>query len=465
MGLFKKATDYLEDRLGVPTTWREFTDRNLPRGIGWIHTLGSATLFFLFVQVATGIFLAFYYVPSPEHAYESVYQITNQLQFGWLVRGIHKWSASLLVILVVLHLLRVLYMGAYKYPRELTWVVGVLLLLVVMAFGFTGYLLPWDQKAYWATVVGTHIASYAPLIGDYIMEILRGQPEVGVRTLGRFYAFHTLFLPLILFSLVGIHVAMVIKQGIAPLPVKKFASATRDEYYKLYARFKEKGRPFYESMAKDAIVSLALLLLVVFLAWKVGVPLEKEADPTSATYVPRPEWYFFFLFELLWWFPGQWIPVATFWIPAFLILTLLLLPWLDRSVHRSPLRRPVTTAVTTVVLTLAIFLTYKGATAPKPPTVAAAARVKLQTEALSPLAQKGMVIYEEQGCAACHTIAGEGGAAGPPLTKIGRTRDVDWLKKFLFDPTIKNPDSEMPPYDDLSPEELEALVTYLQTLK
>lgn len=465
MGLFKKATDYLEDRLELPTMWRTFTDRNLPRGVGWMHTFGSATLFLLLVQVATGIFLAFYYVPSPEHAYESVYQITNQLQFGWLVRGIHKWAASLVVIFVALHMLRVLYMAAYKYPRELTWVVGVLLLLVVMAFGFTGYLLPWDQKAYWATVVGTHIASFAPIIGDYVMELLRGQPEVGVRTLGRFYAFHTLFLPAILFILVAIHVAMVIKQGIAPLPVKKFASVTREQYHNLYETFKEKGRPFYESMAKDAIVSFVLLLLLVFLAWKLGAPLEEEADPTSSTYVPRPEWYFFFLFELLWWFPGKWIPVATFWIPALLILVLLFLPWLDRSIHRAPARRPLTAALSTAVLAMAVFLTYKGATAPKPPTVAVQVRARLESETLSPEAQKGLAVYEEQGCAACHTIAGEGSPAGPDLTKVARKRDANWLKEFVADPTTINPDSEMPPYDYLTPEELEALVAYLQTLK
>ena len=186
--MIKKATDFLEDRLGLPTIWRKFTDRKLPREIGWMHTLGSATLFLLLVQIVTGIFLAFYYVPSPEHAYMSVYQITNQLALGWLVRGIHKWAASLIVIFMVLHTLRVLYMAAYKYPRELTWVVGVLLFLVVMALGFTGYLLPWDQKAYWATTVGTHIASYAPLIGDFVAEVLKGQADIGVRTLGRFYA-------------------------------------------------------------------------------------------------------------------------------------------------------------------------------------------------------------------------------------------------------------------------------------
>jgi ubiquinol-cytochrome c reductase cytochrome b subunit len=465
MVFLRALSAYLEERLELPTAWRKFTDRHLPRGIGWMHTLGSATLFLLVVQLATGIFLAFYYVPSPEHAYMSVSQITDQLQFGWLVRGLHKWGASLVVILAVLHMLRVLYMAAYKYPRELSWVIGVLLLLVILAFGFTGYLLPWDQKAYWATVVGTHIASYAPLIGDYVMEILRGQPEVGVRTLGRFYAFHTLFLPAILFVLVAIHVAMVIKQGIAPLPVKRFASVTREEYYRLVERFKQEGRPFYESMAKDVVVSFALLLLLFFLAWKVGASLQAEADPTSATYVPRPEWYFFFLFELLWWFPGKWTSVATFWIPVGLVLLLLLLPWLDRSVHRAPLRRPVTTGLATAVLAMAIFLTYKGATAPQPPTAAAVGRDRLATEALSPEAQQGLQVYAEQGCAACHRITNTGSAAGPDLSKVGGQRDPDWLRGYITDPTTIDPNSVMPAYDYLTPEALEALVAYLRTLK
>ena len=465
MGLLQKTADYLDERLELPTLWRRFTDRPLPKGIGWLHTFGSATLFLLVVQTATGIFLAFYYVPSPEHAYMAVSQITNQLEFGWLLRGIHKWGASLTVVFVGLHLLRVLYMGAYKYPRELTWVVGVLLLLVVVGFGFTGYLLPWDQKGYWATVVGTHIASYTPVVGSYVMELLRGQPEVGVRTLGRFYAFHTLFLPAMLFALAAIHVAMVVKQGIAPPPVREFASATREQYHELMQASKERGRPFYESMAKDAVVALVLLLVLVFLAWRFGTPLDEPADPASTTYVPRPEWYFFFLFELLWWFPSQWIPVATFWIPVSLITVLLLLPWLDRSMHRAPVRRPLTTGLATAAVAMAAFLTYKGATAPTPLTAIAASRAALETEALSPAARTGLQVYEDQGCAACHTARGAGGAGGPDLTTIGQRRDAPWLTAFIQNPSAANPASEMPPYDTMTAADLSALVAYLQTLK
>ena len=465
MGLIERVSEYLEERLGVPTLWRRFTDRPIPKSVGWMHVFGSATLFLLVVQVATGTFLAFYYVPSPEHAYHSVSLISQELTFGWLVRGIHKWCASLVVIFVLLHLLRVLIMGAYKYPRELTWVVGTVLLVVVLAFAFTGYLLPWDQRAYWATVVGTHIAGYTPLVGHFVLEMLRGQPEVGVRTLGRFYAFHTLFLPILLFSLVAIHLGMVIRQGIAPLPIGRFASVKREEYNELYELFKEKGHPFYESMAKDMTVAALLMAVLVVLAWKLGAPLEDPADPASVTYVPRPEWYFYFLFELLWWFPGKWIPVATFWIPALLILALLFLPWLDRSNHRSLLRRPLTTTLTAALLVMAAFLTYRGVTAPRPPTVVAATRAQFEAEALSPRAQKGRQVYEEQACAACHSIGGVGGTAGPSLSSVGSQRDPEWLKRFIVNPAAAQPRSSMPSFDSLKPEELEELVDYLSTLK
>ncbi|MFQ6617191.1 MAG: cytochrome b N-terminal domain-containing protein, partial [Fidelibacterota bacterium] len=330
---------------------------------------------------------------------------------------------------------------------------------------FTGYLLPWDQKAYWATVVGTHIVEYVPVVGNFLLEILRGQAEVGVRTLGRFYAAHTLFLPAILFILVTIHLFMVIKQGIAPLPLKKFATVKREEYADLYQRFKEKGRPFYENITKDAVVAFVLLILLIIMAVSLGAPLEEEADPTSVTYVPRPEWYFFFLFELLWWAPGKWIPIATFWVPTILLLALIFLPWLDRSIHRHPFRRPLAVVLAVSFSIIAAFLTYKGATAPKPPTVVTEVEKRAVAEALPPLALKGSGLYEEQGCAVCHTINGAGGAAGPDLSKAGRYRNTEWLKVFIKDPTTMNPDSEMPAYDWLSEEELEALSFYLSRLK
>ena len=180
--------------------------------LGWLQEgLGAReALFLILLLTQSGFFLAFYYVPSPQHAWERLTDRPQEIPFGRFVRGLHYWGASLTIVVVFLHLLRVFVMGAYKYPRELSWVVGVVLFLVVMLFGFTGYLLPWDQKAYWATVVGTHIAGTAPFVGDYLWRILQGGVEVGTRTLGRFYAAHVLILPAVLYGLILVHVSMVV---------------------------------------------------------------------------------------------------------------------------------------------------------------------------------------------------------------------------------------------------------------
>ena len=449
---------WLDERLGTRSLSAAFLYRRLPRTVGWLHTLGSATIFLLVVQIATGIFLAFYYVPSVEHAYGSIEYI-NGLPFGAFVRGLHRWSASLLVILVVFHMLRVFVMGAFKYPREASWVVGVLLLGVVLSFAFTGYLLPWDQKAYWATVVGTHLTEWTPWFGEMVARLLKGGPDVGVRTLGRFYAFHVLFLPALLVMLVVLHLVMVVRQGIASPPVGRMAVVRREEYAQLYDESKAEGRTFLEHMVRDTIVALVVLALASWLALRFGAPLEEVADPTTTTYVPRPEWYFFFLFELLWWFPGRWTVVPAFWIPTIGFLILLLIPFLDRRPARSPLRRPVAMGVVTVVMAGVIFLTYKGITAPEPPGLAVAG------PEIAPELQVGREAYAAQGCAACHKIGDAGGAAGPDLSRIGAARDVEWLKGFIRNPSSLVPGSPMPPYAALSEEDLDAMARYLASLK
>jgi len=199
-----RIRSWLDERLDVSPLVSGFLDRKVPGNIGWFQTLGSATLFLLIVQIVTGIALSMSYVPSPDHAYDSILYI-DQTPFGGAVRGIHHWSAGLLVLLIGLHTLRVFVWGAHRYPRELTWVVGAGLFFVVLGFAFTGYLLPWDQKAYWATVVGTNIAGSAPIVGGAMLELLRGGQQLGAVTLARFYGIHVWVLPAILFLLVGIH--------------------------------------------------------------------------------------------------------------------------------------------------------------------------------------------------------------------------------------------------------------------
>lgn len=212
-----KLGDWLEERLGWRQVWAAIFLRKIPK-VNWLYTLGSASLFVTINQIITGILLTIYYVPTPDHAYDSVMYITTQVPAGWLIRGLHHWGASAMVILVILHMLRVILYGGYKYPREVTWFTGVFLLLVVIGFGFSGYLLPWDQKAYWATTVGTRIAGTPPIIGDWILRILRGGDELSAVTLARFFGGHVWVLPAILLLLIGFHLYLVIRNGISAVP-------------------------------------------------------------------------------------------------------------------------------------------------------------------------------------------------------------------------------------------------------
>lgn len=212
--------NWLDERLGLTTAYDAILDRKVPK-VNWWFTLGSATLLLATTQAITGIFLSVYYVPHPEQAYDSINFIMNDVSFGWLIRGIHHWGATLMVITVFLHMLRTFFYAAYKYPRELTWITGVLLFLVTLGFGFTGYLLPWNQRAYWATTVGTSIAETVPFIGPLINQILRGGTELSTLTLTRFFSAHIWMLPAALAALIGIHLYLVIRLGISHIPTEE----------------------------------------------------------------------------------------------------------------------------------------------------------------------------------------------------------------------------------------------------
>lgn len=212
-----RLADWLDERIHWQGVWQAIFLRKVPK-VNWFYTLGSATLFVALNQAVTGILLTIYYVPTPDHAYNSVQFITQEVTAGWLIRGLHHWGASAMVILCVLHMLRVIFYGAYKYPREVTWWSGVILLVVVIGFGFTGYLLPWDQKAFWATTVGTRIAGVTPVIGEMLLRLLRGGEELSAVTLARFYGIHIWVLPATLLLLIGLHMYLVIRLGISAVP-------------------------------------------------------------------------------------------------------------------------------------------------------------------------------------------------------------------------------------------------------
>lgn len=215
----EKIFTWLDERLGLKTIYDVVLDRKVPK-VNWFYTLGSASLFLFVIQAVTGIFLTVYYVPSPDHAYDSIQFIMNGVAFGWLIRGIHHWGATLMVLVVFFHMLRTFYFASYKYPRELTWLTGVLLLFLTLGMGFTGYLLPWNQRAYWATTVGTEIPGTVPLIGPWITSFLRGGPDLSAVTLARFFSLHIWWLPAGIVLLISVHMYLIIRLGISSLPKK-----------------------------------------------------------------------------------------------------------------------------------------------------------------------------------------------------------------------------------------------------
>src|SRR3954462_4566585 len=218
--------DWLEERSGLIGGVRYFLFRKVPGDINWMQTLGSATLTAFLVQAITGVILAMYYRPDPDSAYASIQHITNDVTLGWMVRGMHRWGASLFIILMFMHMGRVFLFGAYKYPRELNWIIGVLLLAMGLLEGFTGYLLPWDQTAYWATVVGININGTAPVLGPFLAQFLQGGTGINGDTLSRFYAIHMLLIPGAIFALIGLHMYLVVRLGVTSPPWSKEAAGT-----------------------------------------------------------------------------------------------------------------------------------------------------------------------------------------------------------------------------------------------
>jgi quinol-cytochrome oxidoreductase complex cytochrome b subunit len=309
---------------------------------------GGIALFLFGVQTVTGTLLALYYKPTPDAAYESVKFITSDVSFGWLIRSVHHWGANLMIIFVVFHLLRIFFQAAYKYPREITWVVGVGLLGLTLAFGFTGYLLPWDQKAYWATVVGTEIAGSVPLVGESLLLLLRGGVDVTEATLSRFFGIHVLALPLIIAGLLAIHLVLVHQLGLAhprrPEPRPGRGSAVAANTLESTGEAKgdtatdERLRPFWPNYLLDELIAWYFLLaILVVMASMFPAGLEEEANALETPAHIKPEWYFLAVYEFLKLVPRT-IGILA---PILLFLVLTILPLIDRNPEVRARRRPI----------------------------------------------------------------------------------------------------------------------------
>jgi ubiquinol-cytochrome c reductase cytochrome b subunit len=468
---------WLDDRLDLTGLRRTLLDRPVPHNLTWWHTMGSATLAVFLVQLVTGVVLGMYYSASPDHAHESIRYLESTVASGRVLRGIHHWGASAMVVLTVAHMLRVFTMGAYKYPREANWLLGVALLFIVLGFAFTGYLLPWDQKAYWATQVGTNIAGTTPLIGGALVTFLRGGAQQGAATLARFYSMHVLLLPMLLSLIVVLHLVMVVRQGVAPRAAELEKNApprTTNVAYPSYYRHrvhdaKTGGYRFWpDIIAKDVIVGTGVVAMLVLVGALVGAPLEAPADPTDASYVPVPEWYFLPFYQLLKLVPGSWESAVAVGVPMALVLALLLLPFFDTRSARSITKRPGSAfALGGIAVTTALLL---GASIREEPKNAPAPEVG---RILTSAERAGRTQFERQQCAGCHRVAGMAAAKkedapdAPDLTEVGLRHSAAWMHSFIEDPVRFHPASKMPAYGppNLTHQEIEELAVYLTSLR
>jgi ubiquinol-cytochrome c reductase cytochrome b subunit len=443
----RRVVDWLEHRTGIETAIRTFLYEDIPGSSGWRQVLGSVALFSFLLQVFTGILLAFNYAPTPGDAYNSVHYIVTQLTGGALIRGLHHWGASIMIVVVVLHLCQTFLWGAYKKPREATWMVGCVLLLLTLAFGLTGYLLPWDNRAYWGTVVTTRIAASAPILGPYIAHLMGGAGSVGVVTFARFYAVHVLLLPPLAMLLIGIHVYLVRKHGVAPLPEEK----------------KPPKKFFPQQVFKDTVAIFIAFTILFVMAVAVRVPIERLADPTDTAYIPRPEWYFLFLFETLKFFNGPLEVVGSIVLPTLAILLLILMPFIDRGRALRVTQR--TTAIGAVALAAIGWTGLTTAaivTTPRQTETAANAQPPPSGwQQLSPEELSGVAYFRAENCIGCHPIGG--GGAGPDLTRGQIHRSVAWLVDHFKRPSQVIPGSSMPPIA-LSDDQLNALATFVLKL-
>ncbi|HLI27999.1 MAG TPA: cytochrome b N-terminal domain-containing protein [Chloroflexota bacterium] len=450
---------WLDERLGWSQAIWPIIAHPVPRTINWWYVFGSATLVAFVMQVVTGVALAFTYVPAPNSAYDSLQWITHQALLGGVVRGIHYFGASAMVILIVVHLLRTFLMGAYKFPRELNWLTGVGLFFLTLGMAFTGQLLRWNQDAYWAVVVAAEQAARVPLIGHILAYILFAGPTVGGGTLTRFYATHVFLFPALMFVLIGLHLYLVVRHGISE-PPQAGRPVDRATYQRWYAELLHRdGVPFWPEVAwRDLVFALIVGAGVLALAALVGPPeLGKEADPTILQAYPRPDWYFLWYFAILALIPPQlesWVIVG---FPLLVGIVLLLLPFVAPVGERSPRRRPWAVGVAGLALISIVALLNEGRRAPWSPVLPAPALPAAVVQPLTGPARHGATVFMEKGCHNCHTIAGTGGQRGPDLSAIGSRLSRDQLTwRILYGGT------NMPAYGtNLQPEELAALVDFL----
>ncbi|MCL1939516.1 MAG: cytochrome b N-terminal domain-containing protein [Desulfovibrionaceae bacterium] len=440
--------------IGWDAYLKPFLYKKLPSKTGWSAVLGTLCALIFVIMALTGMVLAFYYVPDPDKAWDSVNFISNEVALGRIVRGLHHWGAGAMVLLVFVHLMVSYLHGSYQNPRQLTWVTGAFLFVIVLGLGFTGYLLPWDMKAYWATMVGANIPNQFPGVGNYITRFILGGSDISGFTLTRFYSVHTLVLPAALVLFAGMHIYLMRIHNLSD-PRERMAGEQLPP---------DDGKPFrfYPEQTNRASLAFGLLFVaLLLLAAFFDPPMEERAGTFIADYLPRPEWYYMWLFQLLTYFSGRWETIGSILLFGGMGVALFGVPFFSESKIKGAINRPVSIAVASTLFLCIVYLTWVAyhEASPYNKTILVPGR-ELTAEQ-----RQGLLLFVRNECAYCHNILGEGGhRIGPDLSNVARKkRDLKYLTTYISDPESLVASTTMPAYE-MTDEQLKQLAEFLLAL-
>jgi len=465
--IFRNVCLWVDDRLHVSKLFAATAGHHVPKSSGsWFYVLGSATLLCFMLQLVTGTLLAFVYVPSASQSYETLMYLSYEQPLGWFLRGMHYWGSNFMVGIMFLHMTQVFLFGAYKYPREITWISGCILMLLTLGLAFTGQVMRFDEDAYWGTGIGAAIAGRVPFLGAQLVQLMLGGPIINSDTLSRFFTLHVFILPGSVLALISLHLRMVLTKGINEYP-KPGHVVRRETYDQEYAAIiKKEGVPFFpKAISKDLVAASIVIFSILFCAAVFGPKMPNgPADPTQIVTVPRPDFYFLWIFAVAALLP---VYTETFLLLVggpVIILILFALPFVNNTGEKSWRRRPV--AVITVILIYVVLgiLTYLGNASPWSPEMGAwtsATTEKSRVIGRSPLELQGLVLLQNKQCRNCHAIDGVGGHRGPDLANIGtRLTESQLIRQII------QGGGNMPAYGNkLLPYEVDALAAYLVSLR
>ena len=466
MRLMQQIGEWLDERLQLAATLRETAEHPVPRETAsWFYVFGSAALVVFMMQIITGILLAMIYVPSAGEAWNSLQTLNHSIALGWYIRALHGWGSNFMVAIVLIHMVQVFLFGAFKYPRELTWIVGIFLLLMTLGMAFSGQVLRFDQDAFWGIGIGASISSRVPIVGPWVVYLLLGGPIIAGSTLSRFFALHVFVIPGMLIAFIGLHLLMVLKLGINewPMPGRIVRKSTYIKEY--HGLVKKDGLPFFPgAVYKDIFFAGCVILTLAIVAAYFG-PFGPSGrpDPTIIQTVPRPDYFFLWLYALLSLLPPQMETPALLIGPVVAILFLLLLPFLFGEGEKSWQRRPI--AVLTILLVAVVLGTFTDLAghAPWSPVMDAWSGDPIPQQFLqkrTALQRQGALIFQLKQCHNCHALGEEGGKRGPALDNVALLLTPDQLIRQVI-----QGGGNMPAYGkNLSPPETTALVAFLRTL-